>query len=40
VRRGILQWIENAKRPQTRSARVEETAKLAGWNVRIDKWRW
>jgi uncharacterized protein YdeI (YjbR/CyaY-like superfamily) len=40
VRRGILGWIEGAKRADTRARRVEETARLAGWNVRINKWRW
>lgn len=29
VRRGILEWIVLAKRPDTRSRRIEETARLA-----------
>jgi len=28
-RRGILEWIKQAKRPETRRRRVEETARLA-----------
>lgn len=38
-RKRILQWIATAKRPQTRAARVEETARLAGENVRANLWR-
>jgi len=40
VKRGILAWIESAKRPETREHRVEETARLASWNVQINQWRW
>lgn len=29
-RRGILEWILNAKRPETRAKRVEDTVRLAG----------
>jgi uncharacterized protein YdeI (YjbR/CyaY-like superfamily) len=32
-RRGILEWIAIAKRPETRSRRVAETARLAADNV-------
>ena len=39
VKRGILEWIVNAKRPATRARRVEETARLAGENVRANQWR-
>ena len=39
VRRGILQWIANAKRPETRARRVEETARLAARNTRANQWR-
>ncbi len=28
-----------AKRPETRAKRVEETARLAGENVRANQWR-
>ena len=34
AKRGILEWIQNAKRPQTREKRVEETARLAAQGVR------
>lgn len=39
VRRGILEWILNAKRPETRANRVEETARLAAENIRANQWR-
>ena len=39
VRRGILQWIASAKKPETRARRVEETARLAARNVRANQWR-
>jgi len=39
VKRGILEWIANAKRPQTRAKRVEETARLAQDNIRANQWR-
>ncbi len=32
VKRGILEWILNAKRPKTRTSRIEETVRLAGEN--------
>lgn len=35
ARRGILEWIQNAKRPETRAKRIAETARLAGDNVRV-----
>jgi Bacteriocin-protection, YdeI or OmpD-Associated len=34
VKRSILEWIVSAKRPATRSRRVEETAKLAAMKKR------
>ncbi|WP_376088429.1 YdeI family protein [Roseomonas sp. CCTCC AB2023176] len=37
VRRGILEWIGNAKRPETRAARVAETARLAAENRRANQ---
>lgn len=39
VKRGILEWIANAKRPETRAKRVEETARLAAQNIRANQWR-
>jgi uncharacterized protein YdeI (YjbR/CyaY-like superfamily) len=33
-KRIILEWIENAKRPETRSARIQETVLMAGRNLR------
>lgn len=37
-RRGILEWIHNAKRASTRSKRVEETARLAAEGKRANQW--
>lgn len=39
VKRGILEWIGNAKQPQTRAKRIEETARLAEDNIRANQWR-
>lgn len=39
VKRGILEWIGNAKRPETRAKRVTETAILAAENKRANQWR-
>ena len=39
VKRGILEWIANAKQPATRANRVEETARLAAENRRANQWR-
>jgi uncharacterized protein YdeI (YjbR/CyaY-like superfamily) len=39
VKRGILEWIHSAKRPQTRAARIAETARLASANERANQWR-
>jgi uncharacterized protein YdeI (YjbR/CyaY-like superfamily) len=39
VKRGILEWIGNAKKPETRAKRVAETAELAARNERADQWR-
>lgn len=38
VRRGILEWITQAKRPETRSRRIEETAAAAAKNERAGQW--
>lgn len=39
VKRGVLEWIQNAKRPETRAKRVGETARLAAENKRANQWR-
>jgi uncharacterized protein YdeI (YjbR/CyaY-like superfamily) len=39
VKRGILEWILNAKRPETRAKRIDETVTLAEKNVRANQWR-
>jgi uncharacterized protein YdeI (YjbR/CyaY-like superfamily) len=39
VKRGILEWIVQAKKPETRVKRVEETARLADQNIRANQWR-
>jgi len=38
AKRGILEWIFNAKRPQTRAKRIGETASLAAQNIRANQW--
>lgn len=38
ARRGILEWILNAKRLETRASRVNETAELAQQNIRALQW--
>jgi uncharacterized protein YdeI (YjbR/CyaY-like superfamily) len=39
AKRGILEWIVQAKSPETRSKRVAETARLAAQNLRANQWR-
>jgi uncharacterized protein YdeI (YjbR/CyaY-like superfamily) len=39
AKRGILEWIVQAKTVGTRAKRVEETARLAAENVRANQWR-
>ena len=39
TKKAILEWIMNAKRPETRQQRIEETARLAGENIRANQWR-
>ncbi|MBA3605452.1 MAG: YdeI/OmpD-associated family protein [Acidimicrobiia bacterium] len=39
VRMAILEWISNAKRPETRAKRIEETARLAAEGERANQWR-
>jgi uncharacterized protein YdeI (YjbR/CyaY-like superfamily) len=38
VKRGILEWIVQAKRPETRARRIDETARLARRNERANQW--
>lgn len=39
VRKAILQWIDQARTPETRAKRVEETARLAAKNERANQWK-
>ena len=39
VRRSILEWIVQARRPETRARRVAETAERASRNERANQWR-
>ncbi|MEM9324379.1 MAG: YdeI/OmpD-associated family protein [Bacteroidota bacterium] len=39
VKRGILEWIFNAKRAETRKKRIDETVKLAAENIRANQYR-
>jgi uncharacterized protein YdeI (YjbR/CyaY-like superfamily) len=39
VKRAILEWIIQAKKPETRAKRVAETVKLAAQNIRANQWR-
>lgn len=39
AKRGILEWIKQAKRSQTRTKRIAETAQLADLNERALDWR-
>jgi uncharacterized protein YdeI (YjbR/CyaY-like superfamily) len=39
TKRGILEWIITAKRPETRSKRVKQTAELAAQNIRANQFR-
>jgi uncharacterized protein YdeI (YjbR/CyaY-like superfamily) len=38
-KRGILEWILNAKRPETRQGRIDETVKLAKENIKANHYR-
>ncbi|MGJ9404700.1 YdeI family protein [Nesterenkonia aurantiaca] len=38
TRRGILEWIVQAKRPTTRQARITQTAQKAAVNQRANQW--
>ena len=35
-RRGILKWIDSAKRPQTRARRIADTASKAANNIKAN----
>ncbi len=37
TKRGILEWIHNAKRPETRMKRIVETATLAAQNIKANQ---
>jgi len=39
VKKGILEWIQNAKREETRNKRVEETVLLAQKNIRANQYK-
>jgi uncharacterized protein YdeI (YjbR/CyaY-like superfamily) len=39
IKRGILEWIGSAKRPETRAARIERTVSMAAENRRVNQWR-
>lgn len=39
VKRGILEWIQTAKKPETRAKRIHETVEKAASNVRANQWR-
>lgn len=39
VKRGILEWIAQAKKSETRNNRIEEIASLAAKNIRAHQWR-
>ena len=38
VKRSILEWIFNAKRPPTRAKRIQQTASLAAQNIRANQY--
>lgn len=38
-KRGILEWIKQAKKPETRAKRIEETARLAQDNDRANQFK-
>ena len=39
AKRGILEWIQTAKKPETRTKRIAETVTLAAKNQRANSWR-
>ena len=38
VKKGILEWIQNAKREETRNKRIEQTVSLAEKNIRANQY--
>ena len=38
VRKQLLEWVRSAKKPETRSKRVAEIARLAAMNIRANQW--
>jgi uncharacterized protein YdeI (YjbR/CyaY-like superfamily) len=39
VKKSILWWIENAKHPESRKKRIEETVRLAAMNIKANQYR-
>ena len=39
VKKGILEWIQNAKRNETRQKRITETVTLAMENIRANQYK-
>lgn len=39
VKRAILEWIAQAKKPETRAARISDTVRKAKDNIRANQWR-
>ena len=39
VKKAILEWINSAKKPETRAKRVDETVTQAEKNIRANQWR-
>ena len=38
VKKGILEWIQNAKTSETRNKRIDETVRLASENIRANQY--
>jgi uncharacterized protein YdeI (YjbR/CyaY-like superfamily) len=38
ARRALLEWIVQAKKPETRARRIEDTARAAAQNRRANEW--
>lgn len=39
AKRGILEWILQAKKPETRQKRIEETVQLAAQNIKANQYK-
>ena len=39
VKRGVLEWILQAKKSETRAKRIAETVRRAGQNERANQWK-